>query len=40
MKNQVNDHLSRLEDESMRDLGEKANIDDTFPDEHLFGRFS
>ncbi|XP_069149252.1 uncharacterized protein [Solanum lycopersicum] len=36
----ADDTFKRLEDESMRDLGEKANIDDTFPDEHLFGRFS
>ena len=36
-KNQVVNHLSRLEDEAMRELGEKAEIDDTFPDEHLFG---
>ena len=34
-KNQVVDHFSRLEDEAMRELGEKAEIDDTFPDEHV-----
>ena len=34
-KNQVVDHLSRLEDESMRDLGNKTDNDDTFPDEHV-----
>ena len=35
IKNQVADHLSRLEDEAMRELGDKTNIDDTFPDEHV-----
>ena len=35
IENQVADHLSRLEDESMRELGDKTNIDDTFPDEHV-----
>ena len=34
-KNEVADHLSRLEDEAMRELGEKAEIDNTFPDEHI-----
>ena len=34
-ENQVADHLSRLEDEAMRELGEKAEIDDTFPNEHV-----
>ena len=34
-ENQVADHLSRLEDEAMRELGYKTNIDDTFPDEHV-----
>ena len=34
-KNQDADHLSRLEDEAMRELGYKTNIDDTFPDEHV-----
>ena len=34
-KNQVVDHLSRLEDESMRELGDNTEIDDTFPDEHV-----
>ena len=31
----VADHLSRLEDEAMRELGYKTDIDDTFPDEHV-----
>ena len=34
-KNQVADHLSRLEDEAMSELGEKAEINDTFLDEHV-----
>ena len=34
-QNQVSDHLSRLEDGSMRELGEKTEIDDTFSDEHV-----
>ena len=34
-ENQVVDHLSRLEDEAMRELGDKTDIDDTFPDEHV-----
>ena len=34
-KNQVADHLFTLEDEAMRELGEKAEIDDPFPDEHV-----
>ena len=34
-ENQVVDHLSRLEDEEIRDLGDKIEIDDTFPDEHV-----
>ena len=34
-KNQVSDHLSCLEDEAMRELAEKAKIDDTFHDEHV-----
>ena len=33
-ENQVVDHLFRLEDEIMKELGQKADIDDTFPDEH------
>ena len=33
-KNQVVDHLSLLEDEAMRKLGDKTDIDDTFPDEY------
>ena len=35
IENQVADHLSRLKDEAMRELGEKTKIDDTFPDEHV-----
>ena len=34
-ENQVAGHLSRLEDESMRELGDKTDNDDTFPDEHV-----
>ena len=34
-ENQVADHLSRLEDDAMQELGEKAEIDDTFPDENV-----
>ena len=34
-ENQVVDHLSRLEDEAMIELGEKSEIDDTFPDEQI-----
>ena len=34
-ENQVADHLSHLEDEAMRELGDKTEIDDTFPDEHV-----
>ena len=33
-ENQVID-LSRLEDEVMREMGDKAEIDDAFPDEHV-----
>ena len=33
--NQVADHLSLLEDEAIRELGDKTYIDDTFPDEHV-----
>ena len=35
-ENQVVDHLSLLEDEAMRKLGDKTDIDDTFPDEYAF----
>ena len=35
LKIKVVDHLSRLEDEAMRELGDKTDIDDTFPDEHV-----
>ena len=35
MENQVVNHLSRLEDGSLQELGEKTEIDDTFPDEHV-----
>ena len=31
----VADHLSRLEDEAMRELGDKTDIHDTFPDDHV-----
>ena len=34
-ENQVFDHLSCLEDEAMRELGDKTDIDDTFPDKHV-----
>ena len=34
-ENQVVDHFFRLEDEAMRYLGDKTDIDDTFPDEHV-----
>ena len=34
-ENQVVDHLSRLEDETMRESGDKIDIDDTFSDEHV-----
>ena len=34
-ENQVADHLSRLEDEGIRELGDKTYTDDTFPDEHV-----
>ena len=27
--------MSRLEDEAMRELGDKTDIDDTFPNEHV-----
>ena len=30
-KTHVAGHLSRLEDEAMRELGDKTEIDDTFP---------
>ena len=33
--NQVADHLSHLEDEAMRELGDKTEIDDTSPNEHV-----
>ena len=34
-ENQVADHLSRLEDEAMRELGDKTEIDDTFSHDHV-----
>ena len=34
-ENQVADHLYRLEDEAMRELGDKTDIKDTFPDVHV-----
>ena len=33
--NQVADHLSRQEDEAMRELGDNTDIDDTLRDEHV-----
>ena len=38
-ENQVVDHLSLLKDESMSELGEKAEIDDTLPDDHVLAAF-
>ena len=38
-ENQVADHLSRIEDEAMRVLGDKTDIDDTFPDEHVLAAY-
>ena len=38
-ENQVANHLSRLEDEAMRHLGDKTEIDDTFPDENILDAF-
>ena len=35
IENQIANHLSRLEDEAMQKLGEKSEIDDTFPDDHV-----
>ena len=34
-ENQVASHFSRLDDKFMRELGEKVEIDYTFPDEHV-----
>ena len=34
-ENQVDNHLSPLEDKAMRELGYKTDIDDTFPDKHV-----
>ena len=34
-ENQVANHMSRLENEAMRELGSYTNIDDTFPDQHV-----
>ena len=34
-KNLVADHLSQLEDEAIRELSERAEIDGTFSDEHV-----
>ena len=34
-KNQLANNLSRLEDDAMRELGDKTDIDDTFPNEHV-----
>ena len=33
--NQFSDHFPRLESEAMCELGEKAENDDAFPDEHV-----
>ena len=38
-ENQVVDHLSRLEDEAMGKLGEKAEIGDIFHDDHVLAAF-
>nr|XP_010313002.2 uncharacterized protein LOC101247782 [Solanum lycopersicum] len=38
-ENQVANYLSSLEDEGMRELGEKAEIDDVFPNEHVLAAF-
>ena len=35
IENHVNDHVSGLEDEAMRELGDKTEIDDTSPNEHV-----
>ena len=35
IENKVADHLYRLEDEAMQELGEKVKIDDILPDEHV-----
>ena len=34
-ENKVVDHLSRLKDEAMCELGENDEIEDTFPDKHV-----
>ena len=34
-ENKVAGHFSRLEDEAMREVGEKAEIDDACPDVHV-----
>ena len=34
-KSQLANNLSRLEDDAMRELGDKTDIDDTFPVEHV-----
>lgn len=34
-ENQVDNNLSRLKDEAMRELEEKAEIADVFPNEHV-----
>ena len=39
IENQVADHLSRLEDESMRKFGKMAEIDDSFPNENILATF-
>ena len=34
-ENHVADHLSRLKDEGMRQLGDKVDSDDSFPNDHV-----
>ena len=38
-ENQFVNHLSRLEDGARQELGEKAEIDDTFPNEHVLAGY-
>ena len=38
-ENQIANHLSKLKDEAMQELGEKAGIDDTFLNEHVLTSF-
>ena len=39
IENQIANHLSRLEDEAMQKLGEKSEIDDTFPNEDVLAAY-